>query len=169
MISSDGDNAPGTVYYCVAMSIMAAICLLVPDMMLPFGIGVFCTSFGDGFAGVVGQSIKRKNPKVFKDKSLYGSLANFIFSFGSAFVISSVYDMQLTVWHCVLIAFFALQLELLGVFGLDNILITLGTAFLAYALIYLPAINNVLAPIILTPFVILLASFVLPSLIFAYS
>ena len=63
MISSDGDNAPGTVYYCVAMSIMAFICIFVPNMILPFGIGVFCTSLGDGFVGLIGQSIKKHTYK----------------------------------------------------------------------------------------------------------
>ena len=61
MIASDGDNSPGTVYYAVAMSIMAAICLFVQDMILPFGIGVLCTSLGDGFAGLAGQCINSTN------------------------------------------------------------------------------------------------------------
>ena len=60
MISSEGDNAPGTVYYAVAMTIMATVSYFVPLMMYPFGIGVFCTSFGDGLAGLVGQSIPQR-------------------------------------------------------------------------------------------------------------
>jgi len=156
MISSDGDNAPGTVYYCVAMSIMAFICLFVPNMMLPFGIGVFCTSFGDGFAGLIGQSIKKHNPKVFRNKSLFGAVSNFLFSFATAEIFTHVFDMGLTVWQCLLIALLSVMIELLGIFGLDNIFITVLTAFLTYAFIYLPWINNYLAPIMLTPLVIIL-------------
>ena len=104
MISSDGDNAPGTVYYGVAMSVMAFITLFVEDMILPFGIGVFCTSFGDGFAGVVGQSIKKFNPKVYKYKTLYGVLANFALSFSTAMIFTKAYGMGLSIWQCVLIA-----------------------------------------------------------------
>ncbi len=155
MISSDGDNAPGTVYYCVAMSIMALICIFEPDMMLPFGIGVFCTSFGDGFAGLAGQSIKKYNPKIFRNKSLFGIIANFAFSFGTAIAFKYLFDMDLAIWHCILIAIFSVQLELLGIFGLDNIFITLGTAFLAYGFVFFEGINSYLAPIILTPLVIL--------------
>nr|MBE6545708.1 hypothetical protein [Oscillospiraceae bacterium] len=59
MISSDADNAPGTVYYALAMSVMAAVTLFIPEMILPFGIGAFCTSLGDGLAGLVGQSEPR--------------------------------------------------------------------------------------------------------------
>ena len=103
MISSDGDNAPGTVYYAVAMSIMAIICLFVPEMMLPFGIGVLCTSLGDGFAGVVGQAIKKYNPKIYGEKSLFGTLANFAFSSGSALFIKYVYGAELSVLQCLLI------------------------------------------------------------------
>ena len=64
-MSSDGENAPGTVYYALAMSVMAAITLFLPDMLIPFGLGVFATSFGDGLAGVVGQAVTRHNPKIF--------------------------------------------------------------------------------------------------------
>ena len=60
MISSDGDNAPGTVYYALAMSIMGTITVFLPEMIIHFGIGVFCTSFGDGLAGLVGQSKFRR-------------------------------------------------------------------------------------------------------------
>lgn len=155
MISSDGDNAPGTVYYCVAMSIMALICIFEPDMMLPFGIGVFCTSFGDGFAGLVGQSVKKYNPKIFRNKTLFGVVANFVFSFGTAVAFKYLFDMELAIWHCILIALLSVQLELLGIFGLDNIFITLGTAFLAYGFVYFEGINSYLAPIMLTPLVIL--------------
>ena len=156
MISSDGENAPGTVYYCVAMSIMAFICLFVPDMMLPFGIGVFCTSFGDGFAGLVGQTIKKYNPKIFRNKTLFGALANFLFSFATAEIFTVIFDMGLSVWQCLLIALLSVMLELLGIFGLDNIFITLATAFLTYGFMYFPAINLYLAPIMLTPLVIIL-------------
>lgn len=156
MISSDGDNAPGTVYYCVAMSVMALICIFLPDMVLPFGIGVFCTSFGDGFAGLVGQSIKKYNPKIFRNKTLFGAIANFLFSFGSAGAFTLLFDMGLSVWQCLLIAFLSVCLELIGAFGLDNIFITLSTAFLAYSFMYLPWINSYLAPIMLTPVVIIL-------------
>lgn len=154
MISSENDNGPGTVYYGVAMSIMAAVCLFLPDMMLPFGIGVFCTSFGDGFAGVFGQLVKKCNPKVYKNKSLVGSLANLVFSTASAFVISSAYSMGLKLWQCIMIGLFSVGLELITVFGFDNITITLGCAFLAYGFMHFPLINSYIIPIVITPLII---------------
>ena len=72
MISSDGDNAPGTVYYGVSMTIMAIASCFVDGYAYAFGIAVLCTSLGDGFAGVVGGSVKRFNPKIFGSKTVFG-------------------------------------------------------------------------------------------------
>ncbi len=156
-MSSDGDNAPGTVYYGVAMSVMAAVSLFEPLMIVPFGVGVFCTSFGDGFAGVAGQLIPTKyNPRIFKKKSLFGSLVGFAFSLAVVLIFNSVFSLGLEAWQSILIALFSVELELIGVFGLDNIFITLGTAFLTYGFVYHEALLiNFIAPILLTPIVII--------------
>ena len=154
MISSDSDNAPGTVYYGVAMSIMAFICLFVKDLIVPFGIGVFATSVGDGFAGIIGQAIRRFNPKIYKNKSLFGSLANFVFSSLTAIVFKFAFDLPLAIWQCLAIGVFAVGIELITEFGLDNITITVGVAFLSYLFIRFDVINGYVIPIIVTPFVI---------------
>jgi len=154
MISSDGDNSPGTVYYGVAMSVMAFVCLFVPKIMLPFGVGVFATSVGDGLAGVVGQLIKRGNPKIYKNKTLFGSLANFVFTALVAVVFKLAFGMPLAIWQCIAIALFSVGLELLSSAGLDNIVITVGVSFLTYFFAELPFINDYSVPLILTPFVI---------------
>ena len=154
MIASDGDNAPGTVYYGVAMSAMATVCLFVPQFVLYFGIGVFCTSLGDGFAGLLGQAIRKHNPKIYGNKSLIGFLTNFAVSFTVPLVFNAIFNMGLELWHFVLIGFFSATVELISSYGLDNITITLGTAFLSYAMIYVDKIENYLVPIILTPVII---------------
>jgi uncharacterized protein (TIGR00297 family) len=43
-------------------------------------------------------------------------------------------------------------------FGLDNIAITLGTSFLAYCFVYVPAINHYIIPILLTPVIVILVN-----------
>ena len=154
MISSESDNAPGTVYYAIAMSIMAVICLFVEEMMYPFGIGVFCTSVGDGFAGVVGQLIKKHNPKVYKNKSLFGTLANLACSSLIAIIFKEAFDLNLSVLQCLALGVLSVGLELITVFGLDNISITVGVSLLAYAFINYPAINAFIVPIIVTPLII---------------
>ena len=154
MISSESDNAPGTVYYAVAMSIMAIVTMLVPDMMIPFGVGVFCTSVGDGFAGIAGQLIKKHNPKIYGKKSVFGTLVNFLASFLTALIFKLVFHLELNVWQCIAIGILSAGLEIITVFGLDNIAITVGTALLTYGFLYYPNMNNFAIPIILTPFVI---------------
>ena len=156
-MASEGDNAPGTVYYGVAMTVLAAISLFVGEMMIPFGIGVMCTSFGDGFAGVFGQAIPSKyNPKIFRNKSVFGSLAGFAFSLLVVFVFNVGFDLGMLWWQMLLVALFSIEMELLGVFGLDNIFVTLGTAFLAFAFLYWAPVVAFIAPIMLTPVVIML-------------
>ena len=158
MISSEGDNAPGTVYYGLAMSIMALITAFVPEMILPFGIGVFCTSVGDGFAGLLGQCVNTKwNIKVYKNKSIVGTAANFLCCFVVAFLFREIFNLPLSVLHCLAIAVFATQLELFTGRGLDNISITLGSAFLAYLFCFVQNSTNYILPILLTPLILIFA------------
>lgn len=156
-MSSEGENAPGTVYYAVAMSIMATVTLFIPDMVIPFGVGVFATSFGDGLAGVVGQAITRKNPKIFGQKSLYGTLTNLAVCFGTVALFSHIFELNMPVWQWLVIALFAVILELCVGLGLDNIAITVGVSALTYAFIHYPAVVNYIAPILVTPLIIAVA------------
>ncbi len=157
MISSDNDNAPGTVYYAVAMTGVAIVGCFIPEVMLPFGVGIMCTSVGDGFAGVVGQCITKHNPKIYGNKSLYGTLANFAASFGVALVMNAVYDLGLNPWHALAIAALSVTLELVTGRGLDNISITWGCTALTAGFMYFDNINFYMVPILLSPWFIALA------------
>ncbi len=158
MISSDGDNAPGTVYYAVAMSIMATVCLFLPLMILPFGIGVFCTSFGDGFAGLFGQLMSfPRNAKIYGNKTIYGTLLNFIICGLTAGVFNSEFGLGMQNWQILAIALFATELDLFTGKALDNISITLGTSFLSYFFINFPDSWNYVIPILITPLIIVLS------------
>ena len=100
MISSDAENSPGTVYYGVAMSFMAMLSCFAKDYVFAFGISVFCTSIGDGLAAVIGSSFKKCNPKIYKNKTLFGTVAAFVFSFVSAYVFSLVYSLPINAAEC---------------------------------------------------------------------
>ena len=156
MISSDSDNAPGTVYYGISMTVMAIVSLLLENFVFAFGIAVFCTSVGDGLAGVIGSSISACNPKIYKNKTIIGTLSAFVFSFASAYAFSLIYEQELGITYALIVGAFAAGLELITDFGLDNITLPLGTAALSYALIYIEGTENYIVPIILTPFVIAL-------------
>lgn len=159
MISSDGDNSPGTVYYGVAMTIMATITLFVPSMIVPFGIGVFCTSFGDGLAGLMGQLMSGpRNAKIYGNKTIYGTLYNVVVSSIVVGCFNSIFNLGMSMWHVLAVVTFSTILELFTGRGLDNITITLGASFLSYALINYPGAENYLAPILLTPVIIVFAN-----------
>lgn len=157
MISSEGENSSGTVYYGVSMSIMALCSYFLPSLMLPFGAAVMITSFGDGLAGVVGQMIARKNPRICGNKTLYGSLAGLAASFLSLYVFTLVYPMPLKAWQMLLVACLAVLLELITRNGLDNVSVPLATFLFIYAFLEVPAISGYLCPILLTPIVIWVA------------
>ncbi|MBR2343162.1 MAG: DUF92 domain-containing protein [Clostridia bacterium] len=154
MISSDADNAPGTVYYAVAMSGVAALGCFLPSVMLPFGVGIFCTSIGDGVAGVVGQALSGRSPKIYGNKTLAGTVANFASSSLSALVMSLFTPIDLSLLECMLIGIFSAGIELVVGFGLDNIVITWSVTALTYAFMYFDAISSYIVPIILTPIII---------------
>ena len=158
MISSDGDNSPGTVYYGVSMSVMSAVALWDARMMLPFGIAVFATSFGDGFAGVLGQAITKHNPRIYKGKSLVGFLTNLTVSTAVVFAFMGLHGFELLVWQVLAIGIFAAGIELISEKGLDNIFLPLGVFALLMLFILHPSPENYIIPIILTPFIIMLVN-----------
>ena len=156
MISSDGDNAPGTVYYAVSMSLMALASLFDSRFMLSFGIAVFVTSLGDGFAGLLGGLIKKHNHAIYKQKTLVGALANFVLSTTTALVFMLVFgDMGLTPTHCLVIGALSVGIELISGFGLDNITLPLLVATFTYisTAFYTETVKYFL-PIALTPLII---------------
>ena len=156
-MGSDGDNAPGTVYYAVAMSGMAIASLLHPPLMLPFGVAVACTSLGDGAAGIVGQAVRRHNPKLLGGKSLFGTLSACLVCFLSVLGFSYGFSMGLSALECFLIGLVTALVELLSVKGLDNIAVPWVSCALTYAFMTTPAVYHYLAPILLTPVIIVFA------------
>ena len=154
MISSDGDNAPGTVYYAAAMTGVAIVGCFVPEVMLPFGIGVMCTSLGDGLAGAIGQLIKKGNPRIFGEKTLAGAITNLLASSASAYVISVVYSIELGLTQCLLIGLLSTGLELVTPYGLDNVSITWAATALAYSFMNFDGVSDYILPIVITPLII---------------
>ncbi len=155
MISSDGDNAPGTVYFCISMSIMSLLSWLYPALMVPFGIAVFCTSLGDGFAGVAGQALKRANPKIWKNKTLFGTTVSVLLSLAVSVIFNEIYSLSLSPLSLISIAVFAAILELVTGAGFDNLTLPLGVFVLSYFLIYYPERTmEYMLPVLLSPIVL---------------
>ncbi len=152
MISSDGDNAPGTVFFCASMAVLSFVAALLPRFMIPFGMAVFCTSLGDGFAGVVGQAIRFKNPRIWNNKTLLGTMASLVFSFAVCFTFNAVYGLGLSPLYLLCLALMSAVLELISRSGFDNITLPIGVSILAYFLIFYPTETaHYLLPVMVTP------------------
>ena len=154
MMSSDGENAPGTVYYALAMLFMSVVCNIVPEMSLPFGIGVLCTSVGDGLAGIIGYSIKKHNPVIWKNKTLYGTVTNFVVSFVATYIFCLVFNIDISVKIVFALAVLSAIIELLSGKGMDNITVTIGVSLVAYGSMYIDNVNDYIFPILLTPIIV---------------
>ena len=98
-----------------------------------------------------------KNAKIYGNKTVYGTLFNFIACGIATGVFNRAYGLGLRAWHILAIAIFATLLELFTSRGLDNITVTLGASFLAYLFVNFSGAENYLVPILLTPLIIALA------------
>lgn len=59
-------NHYGTIYYAIAMTIMATLSFFNEQLLLPYGLSVFALSFGDGAAALFGTAIKNTILKLLK-------------------------------------------------------------------------------------------------------
>ena len=121
----------GTVYYAVSMTVMAAWCLLMPECLVPYGMGLFCMALGDGLAPIFG-AIGTGNVRLPGGRSLYGSLGVFIICLGVAAAMSGLFGLQFPFWKCLTIAAAATVLEFIGFKGLDNLTLPLGVFLLTF-------------------------------------
>lgn len=159
MISSEGENNPGTVYYGVAMTLLSAYTVFFDErMMLPFGIAVFCTSFGDGLAGVAGQCLRTHNVRIYKNKSLAGTLLNFVVSTAVALVFNLYFSLGFSFLQCLILGFVSCSVELAVGRGLDNLLVTFSVALLGYLYLCGDFWVSYLAPVLLTPWIVILVT-----------
>ena len=126
------NNHLGTVYFGIAVFIVMTFCYFFPQYHIYSGIAVFCLTFGDGFAALIGTLIK--SPKIRSSKSISGFLACFLFVFLSLIAFKYIYLPQLSVLYIFLIAIITAILELVGK-GLDNFSVTIGTFLISILLI----------------------------------
>ncbi len=128
--TDESKKSLGTVYYAVSMTVMGALCVLVPRCLPCYAMGVFCMALGDGFAPVFG-AIRRGNRRLLGERTLYGTISVFVICLIVAIVISAIFRMGLPAWAIGLIALAAAALELIGSRGLDNLTLPLGVFLLS--------------------------------------
>lgn len=130
----DNKNHLGTVYYAISMTILSIISLIFPKMLIPYGISVFCLSFGDGFAAIFGCSVKHKNIHIMKEKTLVGSIACIIGAAIGILLIKLILSIDISFLELIILSISTGVLELVGS-GFDNFSITFGIALLSRIII----------------------------------
>ena len=130
----DDGNHYGTVWYPLSMTIMAIISNIWSVALIPYGIGVFCLSFGDGAAALIGPMIKKYNFKITKEKSFFGTLSCVVFSFVGIMILSLFVPLGITLWQAAIIGVASGVLELVGG-GYDNFSVPGGV--MALSLLFL--------------------------------
>ena len=126
----DEKNHYGTIYYAVSMTVMSAVSLIWPETLIPYGIAVFCLSFGDAAAALCGCYIRKGNRMLTKEKSLFGTLGAIVFSVVGIFLFLLIIPVQLQLWQILVLGVASGLLELVGK-GLDNFSLTFGVLALS--------------------------------------
>ena len=128
--TDESKRSLGTVYYAVSMTVMGALCVLVPRCLPCYAMGVFCMALGDGFAPIFG-AIEKGNRRLLGERTLYGTISVFVICLIVAITVSAIFRMGLPVWAVGVIALAAAALELIGSRGLDNLTLPLGVFLLS--------------------------------------
>ena len=131
----DEKNHYGTVFYAISMTVMSGVSLIFPQTLLPYGIAVFCLSFGDAAAALCGKYIRKGNRMITKEKSLFGTLGAIVFSVLGIYLFLLILPAPLQFWQILLLAVASGLLELAGN-GLDNFSLPFGVMGLATLFLY---------------------------------
>ena len=129
-------NSFGTVYYPMSMVVLSICSMVDKRFLLPCGIGMFCMAFGDGLAPYFGQKFKSYAFKLLgNSKTLFGSLTVFICSLIVAIIFSLLFNLNFGISEILLISLCSTIFELIGIKGLDNIILPIGVAIVSYIFI----------------------------------
>ncbi|NJK99877.1 MAG: phosphatidate cytidylyltransferase [Spirulinaceae cyanobacterium RM2_2_10] len=135
-INSVGRQSLGTFFYASSIGILCGY--FFPQQLPQYAaIGILVMAWGDGLAAIIGRQFGRHPYKIAgNQKSLEGTLAMLTASFLVTFVILGLADSSwATAWPVALaIALAATLLETFSQFGIDNLTVPVGSAFLSFYL-----------------------------------
>lgn len=122
----------GTVYYAVALLILVVVSFGIFHNPVIGLVGTLIMAYGDGFAAVVGKTIKSKEYHIGKDKkTIAGSITMFLISY----FIFAIFLSQTPIWYgkALIGALIATLVEAVSIKGTDNITVPLLSA-IAFAI-----------------------------------
>ena len=128
----------GTVYYCIALTILAVVLFRTEQLKYIGAIAVLILGYADGIGGLISEYLG-KHEFGFGHKSAEGSFAVFTISFVISYVLfNMLLYSDLALEYSFFIACFATMIELFSIGGIDNLTLPLGTALVTYMLIREP-------------------------------
>ena len=136
-VNSIGRKSFGTFFYAVSMGILVGYFWGIHQPQYA-AIGILTMSYGDGMAALIGQRYGKHKYKVGgMTKSWEGSLTMFLISYLICniiliFTFANTWQNSLI---SILLAIFATGLESLSWWGIDNLTVPIGSAFIGYALV----------------------------------
>jgi len=143
-INSVGRKSFGTFFYAVSMGVL--IGWFWPLQQFQYAaIGILVMTWGDGLAGLIGQTFGKHPYEVWgMKKSWEGSVTMALVSYGVSSLI--LLGVQGNIWQTwlvpVAIALVATGLEAFSKLGIDNLTVPLGSAALAFYLSQLLFLGN---------------------------
>ena len=115
----------GTVAYGISITLLLLI--FWPHYASLISIGVLSMAFGDGLAGLIGQSINSPKWSVLgQSKSIAGTLTMLTVVAITTCTISSINNLNIQPLEIILISLIATFLEQISPWGIDNITVPIG-------------------------------------------
>lgn len=126
----DGDVKDlGTVYYAISLLILAVWTFNINRPEIG-AVGILVMGYADGLAAVIG--VKYGKIRILGRKTLEGTLTTFVVAFIVIFLLTSGFDISLTVFQILIISLAATVLELVTPLGLDNLSVPMVTALITF-------------------------------------
>lgn len=131
-IERNEDNTLGTVWYAVSLVVLCFVCFSL-DMPWLAACGMLAMGYGDGLGALIGKRWgKLRFSGIYSKKSLEGMFVVMIFSGLSVGLVCAVYAPDFALYAALSCAVPAAALELFTPYGLDNLTLPLGVAFIVF-------------------------------------
>ncbi len=132
----------GTVFYCVALTILAVLLFRTEQLKYIGAIAILILGYADGLGGLISEYLG-KHEFGFGHKTAEGSFTVFTISFVISYVLfNMLLYSDLALEYSFFIACFATIIELFSVGGIDNLTLPLGVAGVTYLLIREPLFSK---------------------------
>lgn len=123
----------GTIYYPISILILVIFAYGLIKKPYIGAIGAIILGYGDGIASIVGRKLGKI--KIYRHKSVEGSLTMFIISFLTTYILLTYFNPFNTILYSLIIAFIATLLELFSPRGIDNLTVPIFSSLIYYLLI----------------------------------